>query len=47
VGALGLVGYLIAFLGTLMVAGDRWHETSIGQMLRQRVLRFWKGQGPP
>jgi hypothetical protein len=37
VGGLGLVGYLIAFLGTLMVAGDWWYETFIGPMLRSRV----------
>jgi hypothetical protein len=37
VGGLGLVGYLIAFLGTLMVAGDWWYETFIGPTLRDRV----------
>jgi hypothetical protein len=37
VGGLGLIGYLIAFLGTLMVAGDWWYETFIGPMLRNRV----------
>jgi hypothetical protein len=37
VGGLGLVGYLIAFLGTLMVAGDWWYETFITPMLRSRV----------
>jgi hypothetical protein len=37
VGGLGLVGYLIAFLGTLMVAGDWWYETFIAPMLRNRV----------
>jgi hypothetical protein len=29
VGGLGLVGYLLAFLGTLMAAGDWWYETFI------------------
>src|SRR5688500_16341246 len=28
-GNLGLIGYLIAFLGTLLVAGDWWYETFI------------------
>jgi hypothetical protein len=37
VGGLGLVGYLIAFLGTLMVAGDWWYETFITPMLRSRL----------
>ena len=37
VGGFGLVGYLIAFLGTLMVAGDWWYETFITPMLRSRV----------
>jgi hypothetical protein len=37
VGGLGLVGYLIAFLGTLMVAGDWWYETFITPVLRSRV----------
>ena len=37
VGGLGLAGYLIAFLGTLLVAGDWWYETFIGPILRDRV----------
>jgi hypothetical protein len=37
VAGLGLVGYLIAFLGTLMVAGDWWYETFITPVLRSRV----------
>src|SRR5215208_5942646 len=28
-GNLGLIGYLIAFLGTMLVAGDWWYETFI------------------
>ncbi len=36
-GKLGLVGYLIAFLGTLLVAGDWWHEAFIGPVLRERA----------
>ena len=30
VGTLGLVGYLVAFLGTLLVAGDWWYEAFVG-----------------
>jgi hypothetical protein len=37
VGGLGLAGYLIAFLGTVMVAGDWWYETFIVPLLLNRV----------
>jgi hypothetical protein len=33
VGTLGLVGYLVAFLGTLLVAGDWWYEAFIGPQI--------------
>ena len=46
VGGLGLVGYLIAFLGTLLVAGDWWYETFITPMLRSRVPGIF-GEAPP
>lgn len=36
-GKLGLVGYLTAALGTLLVAGDWWYEAFIGPMLRQQA----------
>jgi uncharacterized membrane protein (DUF485 family) len=32
-GKLGLIGYLIAFLGTLMIAGDWWFESFIAPQL--------------
>jgi hypothetical protein len=32
-GGLGMIGYLIAFLGTMMVTGDWWYETFIGPVL--------------
>jgi len=43
VGGLGLVGYLLAFLGTLMAAGDWWYETFITAMLRSRVPGDFRG----
>jgi len=46
VAGLGLVGYLIAFLGTLMVAGDWWYETFIGPILRDRVPEILEGARP-
>jgi uncharacterized membrane protein (DUF485 family) len=36
-GKLGLVGYLTASLGTVLVAGDWWYEAFIGPMLRQQA----------
>ena len=36
-GKLGLVGYLVAFLGTMLVAGDWWYEAFIGPALRERA----------
>jgi hypothetical protein len=36
-GRIGLVGYLTAFLGTLLVAGDWWYEAFIGPVLRQQA----------
>jgi len=36
-GKLGLVGYLTAFLGTLLVAGDWWYEAFIGPVLREQA----------
>jgi hypothetical protein len=33
---LGLIGYLIAFLGTMLVAGDWWYETFIVPKLMER-----------
>jgi hypothetical protein len=46
VGGLGLIGYLIAFLGTLMVAGDWWYETFISPVLRHRAREIWRRYGP-
>jgi hypothetical protein len=36
-GNLGLVGYLAAFLGTMLVAGDWWYEAFIGPALREQA----------
>src|SRR5215210_2801953 len=36
-GKLGLVGYMAAFLGALLVAGDWWYEAFIGPVLRERA----------
>jgi hypothetical protein len=36
-GKLGLVGYLVAFLGTMLVAGDWWYDAFIGPALRERA----------
>jgi hypothetical protein len=36
-GKLGLVGYLAAFLGTLLVAGNWWYEAFIGPVLRDEA----------
>jgi hypothetical protein len=36
-GGLGLVGYLTASLGTVLVAGNWWYEAFIGPMLRQQA----------
>jgi hypothetical protein len=36
-GRLGLAGYLVAFLGTLLVAGDWWYEAFIGPVLREKA----------
>jgi len=36
-GMLGLVGYLIASLGTMLVAGNWWYEAFIGPVLRQQA----------
>jgi len=36
-GKLGLVGYLTASLGTVLVAGDWWYEAFVGPMLRQQA----------
>ncbi len=36
-GKLGLVGYLVAFLGTMLVAGNWWYEAFIGPALRERA----------
>jgi hypothetical protein len=46
VGGLGLAGYLIAFLGTLLVAGDWWYETFIGPILRDRVPQLLEEAQP-
>jgi hypothetical protein len=46
VGGLGLAGYLIAFLGTMMVAGDWWYETFIGPVLRNRASAILEGARP-
>ena len=37
IGRLGLVGYLIASLGTLLVAGNWWYEAFIGPVLREQA----------
>jgi hypothetical protein len=37
IGRLGLAGYLAAFLGTLLVAGDWWYETFISPALREQA----------
>jgi hypothetical protein len=36
-GKLGLVGYLTASLGTLLIAGNWWYEAFIGPVLRQQA----------
>jgi hypothetical protein len=36
-GNLAVVGYLAAFLGTLLVAGDWWYEAFIGPVLREQA----------
>jgi hypothetical protein len=36
-GRLGLVGYVTASLGTLLVAGDWWYEAFIGPALREQA----------
>jgi hypothetical protein len=36
-GRAGLVGYLTAFLGTLLVAGNWWYEAFIGPVLREQA----------
>src|SRR5215210_3877906 len=36
-GKLGLIGYLTAFLGTMLVAGDWWYEAFIGPVLREQA----------
>ena len=36
-GKLGLVGYLVAFLGTILVAGNWWYEAFIGPALREQA----------
>ena len=36
-GKLGLVGYLVAFLGTMLVAGNWWYEAFIGPALREQA----------
>jgi hypothetical protein len=41
-GKLGLVGYLTASLGTVLVAGDWWYEAFIGPMLRQQAPELLK-----
>src|SRR4029450_7066518 len=46
VGGLGLIGYLIAFLGTLMVAGDWWYETFISPVLRHRAPEILEASRP-
>jgi hypothetical protein len=37
IGRLGLAGYLAAFLGTLLVAGDWWYETFIAPAIREQA----------
>jgi hypothetical protein len=41
-GRLGLVGYLIAFLGTLLVAGDWWFESFVVPMLATAAPEIMK-----
>ena len=36
-GKLGLIGYLTASLGTLLIAGNWWYEAFVGPMLRQQA----------
>lgn len=36
-GRLGLIGYLTAFLGTLLFAGNWWYEAFIGPVLREQA----------
>lgn len=36
-GKLALVGYLVAFLGTMLVAGNWWYEAFIGPALREQA----------
>ena len=37
IGRLGLAGYLTAFLGTLLIAGNWWYEAFIGPVLREQA----------
>jgi hypothetical protein len=41
-GNLGLAGYLVAFLGTLLVAGNWWYEAFIGPVLRVQAPELLK-----
>jgi hypothetical protein len=41
-GRLGLVGYLIAFLGTLLVAGDWWFESFVVPLLAMAAPEVMK-----
>ncbi len=41
-GKLGLVGYLAAFLGTLLIAGNWWYEAFIGPVLREQAPELLK-----
>jgi hypothetical protein len=45
-GGLRMGGYLIAFLGTMMVTGDWWYETFIGPVLRHRAPGVLEGARP-
>jgi hypothetical protein len=36
-GRLGLVGYLVAALGTLLLAGDWWYETFVGPLIAEQA----------
>ena len=36
-GGLGRIGYLVAFLGTMLVAGNWWYEAFIGPALREQA----------
>jgi energy-converting hydrogenase Eha subunit A len=46
-GALGLIGFLVAFLGTVLIGGFRWASVFIAPALATEVPEFLDARGPP